>query len=511
VPIGGDRELMTTIEQLSDTRVEHRQVAIIGTGFGGLGAAIRLKRDGIEDIVLLERAGDVGGVWRENSYPGCAVDVQSHLYSFSFAPNPEWGRVFAAQPEIHGYLRRCADEFDVSRHIRFRHTVEQLRWAEDAQRWELTTSQGSLTADHVVIAAGALADPVIPALPGMGSFAGERFHSARWNHDYDLVGKRVAVIGTGASAIQFVPAIQPQVGKLTLFQRTAPWVTRRHDRPITAKERSRLRRFPLLQRALRLTIYLQREALVIGFRNPGMMKLAERRARKHLAAQVKDPELRAKLTPDYRLGCKRILISNTYLRALDQPNAAVVTSGIREIRARSVVDNDGVEHPVDAIIFGTGFHASEMPITRRVHGRDGRTLSQTWAGSPRAYLGTTVAGFPNAYLIHGPNIGLGHSSVIHMFESQINYISDAISLTQRLGIAALEPTEDAQDEFNALVDKQMQGTVWTAGGCTSWYLDKTGRNSSLWPGFTLDYRRRTRRVERGDHILRPRVANAVAA
>lgn len=502
-PRGESVQMNTTLD--INTGVEHRRVAIIGTGFGGLGTAIALKRDGIDDIVLLERAGDVGGVWRDNNYPGAACDVQSHLYSFSFAPNPEWVNMFASQEEIHDYLRSCAARFDVTRHIRFNTTVHELRWDEHAQRWEIGTTGGDLTADHVVIAAGALSDPMIPELPGLDGFEGEMFHSTTWNHDYDMTGKRVAVVGTGASAIQFVPAIQPLVNQLTLFQRTAPWVMPRHDRPISELERRLFRHVPLLQRAQRLRIYLEREAFVVGFRNPWLMKLAEREARKHLIEQVSDPALRAKLTPDFRLGCKRILISNTYLRALDQPNTDVVTSGIREVRAHSVVDNDWVEHEVDVIIFGTGFHASEMPITQHVYTPDGETLSQRWSGSPRAYLGTMVAGFPNAYLIHGPNIGLGHTSVIQMFESQINYITAAVGYSARNRVGALEPTEQAQDAFNELVDKQTQGTVWTAGGCTSWYLDTTGRNSSLWPGSTIEYRNLARRFDPDAHILRQRV------
>jgi cation diffusion facilitator CzcD-associated flavoprotein CzcO len=483
---------------------EHHEVAIIGTGFGGLGSAIRLQRDGVEDVVVLERAGDVGGVWRDNSYPGCACDVQAHLYSFSFAPNPDWGHMFAPQPEIHAYLRDCAERFGVLPRIRFGHTVEELRWEDEQPRWKLTTDHGSLTADHVVMAAGALAEPVIPELSGLSSFQGAMFHSARWDHDADLAGKRVAVVGTGASAIQFVPAIQPQVGQLTLFQRTPPWVMPRHDRAFDASERERLSRLPWLQRLLRCKIYVEREAYMVGFQHPGVMKLAERAARKHLASQVRDPELRGKLTPDYRLGCKRILLSNDYLRSLDQPNADVVTSGIAEVRAHSVIDGDGVEHPADAIIFGTGFHALEMPLTRHLYGREGETMSQVWGGSPRAYMGTMVSGFPNLYLIHGPNIGLGHTSVIHMFESQLNYIAGAIGYARSHRVGALEPSPEAQSQWCEMVDEQGEGTVWTAGGCTSWYLDETGRNSNLWPGYTFDYRRRSRRFDPAAHVLAPR-------
>jgi cation diffusion facilitator CzcD-associated flavoprotein CzcO len=346
----------------------HHHVAIIGTGFGGLAAAIQLKRAGVGDLVILEKAGDVGGVWRDNSYPGCACDVQSHLYSYSYAPNSGWEHMFSRQPEIWAYLRRCASEFDLNRNIRFNTAVEQLLWMEDEQRWAITTSTGILSAAHVVLATGALSEPQIPELPGLDDFEGAVFHSARWDHGFDLEGKRVAVVGTGASAIQFVPAIQPRVGQLTLFQRTAPWVMPRHDRPITDGERARFGSFPITQRLQRWKIYLEREQTVLGFRHPGLMKLAERQARRHLARQVSDPELRRKLTPDYRLGCKRILISNDYLKSLNQPNAEMVTSGIREVRARSVVDDDGVEHEVDAIIFGTGFRTQSLPLTEFTYG-----------------------------------------------------------------------------------------------------------------------------------------------
>jgi cation diffusion facilitator CzcD-associated flavoprotein CzcO len=480
---------------------EHHDVAIIGTGFGGLAAAHRLKSLGVDDLIILERATDVGGVWRDNDYPGAAVDVQSHLYSFSFAPNPDWMNAFSKQGEIHAYLRHVANDFDLERHIRYRHTVERMDWDDSVKRWTLDIADRStITATHVVVATGALADPVIPRLRGIERFEGVTFHSAQWNHDFDLAGKRVAVVGTGASAIQFVPAIQPSVAALTVFQRTAPWVVHRKDHEYGPTTRRLLRTVPGLQGLLRLSIYLEREWKLIAFRNPALMKLAERGALRHLRAQVADVELRRKLTPGYRLGCKRILISNDYLRALDQPNADVVTSGIDEIRANSILDEDGVEHEVDAIIFGTGFHASEMTLTQHIYGPNRQTMSQTWAGNPTAFLGTSVAGFPNVYLMHGPNIGLGHTSVIHMFESQAAYIGAAIGYAAQHGFTAIEPTRAAQDDFAHEVDRLSEGSVWTSGGCDSWYLNDSGRNSNLWPGTTIDYRLRTRRFDPAAHL-----------
>jgi cation diffusion facilitator CzcD-associated flavoprotein CzcO len=346
----------------------------------------------------------------------------------------------------------------------------------------------------------------------LDEFAGARFHSARWNHAFDLEGKKVAVIGTGASAVQFVPAIQPAVERMTVFQRTPAWVVPRHDHEISARTQRLLLAIPVLQRFQRLRIYLQREWMVIGFHNPRLMRPAERAARRHLEAQVTDPELRAKLLPDYRFGCKRILISSDYLRALDQPNVALVTDGIREIRQRSIVDHAGVEHHVDAIIFGTGFKTLGLPLTDRLYDANGQTMAEKWSGNPTAYLGTTVAGFPNCYLIHGPNIGLGHTSVIHMFESQANYIGAAVGYAHAHGLAGVEPTPAAQEAFTAEVDRQSDGTVWTAGGCKSWYLNESGRNANLWPGTTFGYRRRTLRFDPAAHLMhRPTPAVAPVA
>jgi cation diffusion facilitator CzcD-associated flavoprotein CzcO len=483
-------------------QAERIRVAVVGSGFAGLGAAIALKRAGFADIVILERADDVGGVWRDNTYPGAACDVQSPVYSFSFAPSTKWNYLFARQDEIHDYLRRVVTDFGLTPHLRLNCPVEEARWDTSASLWRLTTPEGQIQAEHLVVATGALADPTIPEIPGIDRFAGSVFHSARWDHTVDLRGKRVAVIGTGASAIQFVPAIQPLVEQLTLFQRTPPWVMPRHDRPISPRERALLRALPPLRLAQRTSIYLQRELTVPGFRHPVVMKLAERTARKHLQSQVSDPKLRAKLTPNYRLGCKRILLSNDYLASLDQPNADVITSGIREVTADGVIDNDGTLHRVDAIILGTGFKTERLPLTDHIYGPSGDTMAQMWGPSPSAYLGTSVAGFPNVYLMHGPNIGLGHNSAIAMFEAQAKYIVNAVRYSASHGVTEVEPTAAAQDEFTEMVDRLTGGSVWTSGGCSSWYLDSTGRNSNLWPATSIRYRFKTLHFKPADHLAR---------
>jgi cation diffusion facilitator CzcD-associated flavoprotein CzcO len=477
------------------------QVAIIGSGFGGLGTAIRLRQRGMHDFVVLERAGDVGGTWRDNTYPGCACDVQSHLYSFSFAPNPGWTRSFSPQPEIQAYLQRCARDFGVLPHVRFHHEVTDARWDEDAQRWRIQTTLGPLTARVLVMAAGGLSDPVIPDLPGLGEFQGRAFHSARWDHAYDLRGKRVAVIGTGASAIQFIPQIQPRVAQLYVFQRTPPWILPRMQRELREGERRLFRRVPAAQRVARGAIYLAREALVLAFRHPRAMGVAQQVALRHLRRSIPDPALRKKLVPDWTMGCKRVLLSNDYLPALAQPNVEVVTDGIAQVRARSIVTADGREREVDAIIFGTGFQPTDPPLARRTRGRDGRTLAQVWAGSPRAHVGTTMAGFPNLFMLMGPNTALGHTSVVYMIEAQVEHLLGALRHMGMHGIAALEPKPEAQEDFVATVDRRMTGTVWTSGGCRSWYLDATGRNSALWPDFTWRFRRRVARFEPAEYAM----------
>jgi cation diffusion facilitator CzcD-associated flavoprotein CzcO len=482
---------------------EQVRIAIIGSGFGGLGTAIRLLQEGIGDFVILERAGDIGGTWRDNTYPGCECDVQSHLYSFSFAPNPEWTRSFSPQPEIQAYLQRVARDFGVLPYVRFHHEVRGAAWDDDAQSWRIDTSRGPLAAQVLVMASGALSDPLIPDLPGLDRFEGPAFHSARWDHSFDLTGKRVAVVGTGASAIQFIPAIQPKVGRLYVFQRTPPWILPRTQRELGERTHRLYRRFPALQRAARGSIYLAREAFVLGFRRPRAMRLAQKVALRHLRKSIPDPALRARLTPDWTIGCKRILLSNDYLPALAQPNVEVVTEGIAEVRPRSIVSNDGVEREADAIVFGTGFQPTDPPLAHAIRGRGGRPLTEVWAGSPRAHLGTTVAGFPNLFMLMGPNTGLGHTSVVYMIEAQVEHLLQALRHLGRSGAAALEPRPEAQAAYVDAVDRRMTGTVWTAGGCRSWYLDRTGRNSTLWPDFTWRFRRRVARLDPAEYVTIP--------
>jgi cation diffusion facilitator CzcD-associated flavoprotein CzcO len=464
-------------------------IAIIGAGFGGLGAAIRLRQAGWRDLVVLEAGDDVGGTWRDNSYPGCACDVPSHLYSFSFAPNPMWSNTYSGQPEIWDYLRSCVDRFGIRPHLRLGAMVDELTWNDDERRWHIETSTGRWSARVVISATGPLSDPAIPDLPGLANFTGTVFHSARWRHDQDLSGRRVAIVGTGASAIQFIPEIAPQVEHLTLFQRTPAWVIPRRARPIRPGERRVFRRVPLAQRTIRTAVFWAREWFAVGFLRPRMMRPAQRIAAKHLADQVPNLALRAKLTPNYTMGCKRVLISNDYYPALGRENVDVVTAGIQEIGPRGVISTDGVEHDADTIIFGTGFHVTDVPIAKHVHGRNGRLLADAWRDTMTAYLGTTVAGFPNLFLLLGPNTGLGHNSVVLMIEAQLTQVVKALDHLKRSGNDTIEPTERAQREFVARVDAKMRPTVWMQGGCRSWYLDSGGRNSTLWPGFVPSFRR----------------------
>jgi cation diffusion facilitator CzcD-associated flavoprotein CzcO len=492
------------------TREAH-DIVIVGGGFSGLGMAIRLKQAGVDDFVILERADEVGGTWQANTYPGCACDVPSHLYSFSFAPNPEWTQTYSPQPEIWDYLRRTADEFALRPHIRCSTAVASATWLDDERRWEIETSQGTFSARIAIAGMGPLTEPRIPDLPGLDTFAGPTFHSARWDHDFDIAGKRVASIGTGASAIQYVPAIQPLVEQLHVFQRTPPWVMPHSNRPITDRERRLYRAFPALQRLMRGGIYSGRELLVLGFvKNPRLMRFLERIARRHLRSQIDDPELRAKVTPDYTIGCKRILPSNGWYRALTEPNVELVTAGVREVRANAIVDADGVERPVDAIVFGTGFHVTDIPAAHRVRGRGGTLLDDVWHGSPRAYLGSTIAGFPNLFFLLGPNTGLGHSSMVYMIESQIAHVLAALGHMRERGAETIEIRPEAQARYNAELEGRMPGTVWSTG-CASWYLDHTGRNATIWPDWTWRFRRRAAELRAEDYALDAAVREPVLA
>jgi cation diffusion facilitator CzcD-associated flavoprotein CzcO len=478
-------------------------VAIIGSGFGGIGMAARLKRAGVHDLVVLERDESLGGTWRDNSYPGAACDVPSHLYCFSFAPNPGWSRSFSPQPEIWAYLNRVAAEEGVTGHIRFGHEVTAARWDPDGRLWRVEIrGRPPLTARFLVSAAGPLADPMIPDLPGLENFAGTVFHSATWDHHHDLTGRRVAVIGTGASAIQFVPRIQPAVGRLDLYQRTPPWIIPRRDRAITPAEHWLFRTVPLTQKVARASIYWGRESYALGFtKRPDLMRAAERIALRHLRRQVPDPGLRAALTPAYRMGCKRILLSNDFYPALAQPNVSLATDGIAEIRDKSVVTADGTERETDTIIFGTGFHVTDFPVAQRIWNGAGVSLARQWtsgAGSgrgPDAFRGTTAPGFPNLFVLTGPNTGLGHNSQVFMIEAQIRYVAAAVRYARRRGADRVEVRPRAQAAYGRALQRKMARTVWETGGCRSWYLDADGRNVTLWPDFTWAFAWQTRRFD----------------
>lgn len=481
----------------------HADIAIIGAGFSGLGMAVNLTQRGFDDFVVVERGTDVGGTWHFNTYPGCACDVPSHLYSFSFHQKPDWERTYSLQPQIRTYLRSTAEEFDLYPRIRFETTVDGARWDEGAMCWRIETSAGEMTARVLIGAWGPLFEPKLPAVPGAESFEGETFHSARWDHDFDPRGKRIAAIGTGASAIQFVPEIAPEAEQLYVFQRTPPWVLPHTARATSRFERKLYARLPRLQEALRAGVYSARELLVLGFvKFPPAMKLVGRLALRHQRSQIDDPELREKVRPDYDIGCKRILPSNEWYPALGRDNVELVTEGVAEIKPRSIVADDGTEVEVDAIIYGTGFHVTDPPASRTIIGRGGRSLAQHWGETMAAHAGSTVPEFPNLFMVIGPNTGLGHSSMVYMIESHVNYIVGALEQMSRRDAGVVEVTEQAYREFIAEIDRKMEGTIWSSG-CDSWYTDASGRNSTLWPDWTWKFRRRTRDFDSDAYSFAP--------
>ncbi|WP_121255946.1 flavin-containing monooxygenase [Nocardioides ferulae] len=463
---------------------------VVGAGFAGLCAAIKLTEAGEADFLVVEKGDDVGGTWRDNTYPGAACDVPSQLYSYSFAPNPDWSMSFSPQPEIQAYIQRVARESGVLDRFRFHTAVEDAAWDAEARQWVVRTSAGEVRAQTLVVGAGGLSEPKLPAIEGIEGFRGELFHSARWDHDVDLAGKRVAVIGTGASAIQIVPEVAKVAGHLDVYQRTAPWVIPRNDRRYSALEKAALRHVPGLQRLYRTGIYWGRESYVPAFTMaPKIAFPAKKMALANIARGIPDPELRAKVTPHYEIGCKRILISNTYYPALAADNVELVTDRIARVTADGIVTTDGVERPVDVLIVATGFHTTDLPITDHVRGRDGRTMAEVFAQhGMAAYKGTTVPDFPNLFMLVGPNTGLGHSSMVFMIESQVGYLVDAVRTMRINSYDVVEPRRDATDAWNADLQRRMGRTVWNTGGCSSWYLDEHGRNTTLWPRSTFAFR-----------------------
>lgn len=462
-------------------------VIVIGAGISGIGAGIRLLGEGFQNFLILEKAADLGGTWRDNTYPGCECDVPSLLYSYSFAQKPDWTRAFAGQAEILDYVRETAENHGMMSYIRFNQAVVRSQWDEALGLWVLKTADAIYHARTTIACAGYLHEPIVPDIPGLKDFPGKLFHSSRWDHDHDLTGERVAVIGTGASAIQFVPKIQPQVKSLAIFQRTPQWVLPKPNRRRNGLQKAALRQ-SLLLNAWRTVLYGGFESFGLGFRRPALLRQFQKLGLAHLKRKVADPALRAKLTPDYTLGCKRVLMSNHYYPALCQPNVALHATGVKEVRGNVVVGADGAEAEVETIILGTGFYVTEQPIARYIFDGRGRSLAQLWSECMQAYRGTTIAGLPNAFMVLGPNLGIGHNSAFIVIEAQLDYIMSALTTMRAKGLSRISVRPEVQARYNDEVQKDLQATVWNTGGCSSYYLDKNGFNSVGFPWSTLKMR-----------------------
>ena len=489
--------------------MRHVEHLIVGAGFAGLCAAIKLQEDGEHDFLVVEKGPDVGGTWRDNTYPGAACDVPSQLYSYSFAPNPEWSMSYSPQPEIQAYIRDVAERSGTLDRFELDTTFDGAAWDDAAARWTVRitgpTGPETLTATTLVVGAGGLSEPRLPEIEGIETFQGHLFHSARWDHSVDLAGKRVAVIGTGASAIQIVPELQQVAGHLDVYQRSAPWVIPRNDRRYGRLERQALRRLPWLGRLYRTGIYWAHEGYVPAFTiEPRIALPARKAAEANIRKGIADPELRRKVTPTFAIGCKRILRSNTYYPALDADNTELVTDPIAKVTGDAIVTADGTERPVDVLVVATGFYTTELPVTEHITGTDGPTLAQVWRETGMAaYKGTTVPGFPNLFMIVGPNTGQGHTSMVFIIEAQVAYIRDAVRTMRARGWAAVEPRVSAFTRWNADVQRRMKRTVWTRGGCSSWYLDEHGRNTTLWPKSTVTFRRQLASFDPEAYDVRP--------
>jgi len=484
-------------------------VLIIGSGFSGMGMAMKLRESGRTDFIVVEKADDVGGTWRDNTYPGAECDVQSHMYSFSYELNPTWSREYSAQPEIWEYMRTVAQRHDLYSLIHFGTEVTGATWDDTSLRWTVTTTKETYEARVVISGIGGLHIPNVPDLPGADTFAGPRFHSARWDHDVDLTGKKVAVIGTGASAIQFIPQIAPIVGQLDVYQRTAPWVVPKHNHDITGKKAAFIQKLPGGTRLYRNLLYWFNESTQLAFTGPlqRISSVVEKRTASYIRKTVNDPATAEKLIPDYRLGCKRVLKTDNYIPVFNRDNVDLITDGIAQITEKGIETKDGTFRDADVIIYGTGFHVTDAFEWVHVTGKDGRDLSKTFAEHGiETYLGISVAHFPNFFFMLGPNTALGHNSVVFMIEQQTKWIISMLDAMQERGAQAVEPTEQAQREFNDELQEKVSKGVWSQGGCTSWYLDSKGKNRTIWPGFTFRYWWRTRKVEADDFTFEKQAA-----
>ncbi len=489
----------------SSSSVTNVDVLIVGAGFSGICMGIKLLEAGMQAFLIIEKSAEIAGTWWENRYPGCACDIPSHLYSFSFAPSTEWSRMYPGQQEIHDYLKRCVEHYRLAPYLRLNSRFQEAVWNDSESVWHTSAGDGMRIRARVLVSGmGALHVPHYPELPGLEHFSGPAFHSSAWDYGVNLDGKNVAVVGTGASAIQFVPQIAPRVGKLYLFQRTPPWIVPRLDFAISEKWKQRFRRVPLTRWAFRQYIFWRQEFRVLGFLgNESIRKKAEEIALRHMARRIKDPKLRAALTPEYQLGCKRVLVSDDYYPALNRSNVELVTEGIAEVCKHSIVTRDGVERPIDVLIYGTGFRATEPLIGCRVVGMGGVEIHDAWGKRMTAYLGVTVNRFPNFFMLLGPNTGLGHNSVVLMIEAQVRYTMNCLKLMKRKKQRVLEVRPEIQQSFVEEIYRRMSGTVWQSGGCHSWYQDQqTGEITTLWPGSVVSYLRRMRSVSPSDYELR---------
>ncbi len=471
-------------------------VAIVGSGFSGLCMGIKLAEEGKRSFAIFEKADRVGGTWRDNHYPGCACDIPSHLYSFSFEPNPRWSRKFSPQPEILAYLEGCVERYGLRPHVRLGHEVTRVELDPASLRWRLDFASGKhVMARHVVLGIGALSRPAYPDIPGLDEFRGHTFHSAAWDHAYAAEGKDVAVIGTGASAIQFVPELAPRVRRLDVYQRTPPWILPRLDRAFSPREMALFERVPGLARLYRWWIYASLEWRVMGFTiDHRIMRMVEYFGRKHIAQQIADPRLRDAVTPKYLPGCKRILLSDDYYPALARPNVALVTDAIERVTERGVLTRDGTLRAVDAIVLGTGFRVTDFLTPLVVIGRDGTDLNDAWRSDAEAYLGTSVTGFPNLSLLVGPNTGLGHNSMVFMIEAQVGHVMCTLHEVERRRARAIDVRPAVQASYNAALQPRLERSVWQSG-CKSWYLATSGKNTTLWPGFSVEFWLRTLRLD----------------
>ena len=475
-------------------------MVIVGAGFGGIGAAIELRQHGITDVTVLERAPQVGGTWWHNTYPGSACDVPSHLYSYSFAQRKDWSRLCSPQEEILHYLQSVATDYGIDAITGV--DVTECRWGDAASRWTVTSRDGrTWEADALIIATGQLHQPAYPRIAGVESFAGNAFHSAEWDHDYDLAGKRVAVVGTGASAVQFVPIIAPEVEHLTVFQRTGNWFFPRKNHAYPRWLLALIRRVPGLEAWRRLFLFGYTEFLTKMIRNPKTWgRIGRLRATLFMRYQLRDPEIRRKVWPDYTFGCKRVLFSSWFLRALQRDNVTLVTDAITEITPAGIRTADGAHYDVDAIIWGTGFKTTDFMFPMAVYGIGGRSLADEWAGGAHAHLGITVPGFPSMFLMYGPNTNTSGGSIIFYLEAQAAYIRQALDLVRHSGADAIEVRRDVEESSDAALQKRFDGTAWL--DCVSWYRIDDGRIVTNWPGYMREYHAAVATIEPSEFALR---------